>query len=157
MSRDTSLTFRQAVNAQETGEAFLVLIEIDHDDLTTPIRVTSDGVDTVSNGNTYTAYPFEISLPDDQEGSVSAAKLTIDNIDRVIVEAIRSISTAPTVTISVVLGSDPDTVEATFPNYEFRQIEYDAMTVSGDLSLKTFMSEPYPGDAFLPSTFPGVF
>lgn len=157
MSRDTSVTFREAVNAQETGEAFLVLIEIAHAALSTPIRVTSDGVSTISNGDTYLPYPYDISLPDDPEQGVSSAQLTIDNIDRVIVESIRSISTAPTVTIRIVLGSDPDTIEAEFPNFEFREISYDAMTVSGDLTLKTFMGEPYPGDSFLPSLFPGVF
>jgi len=157
MSRDTSLTFREAINAQETDEAFLILLEIDHDELSEPIRVTSDGVNTVSNGETYIAYPFDLSLPDDPEQGVSVAQLTIDNVHRVIVESLRAISTAPKVTIRVVLGSNPDVVEAEFPNFELQQVQYDAMTVTGQLTLRTFFQEPYPGDAFLPSTFPGVF
>jgi hypothetical protein len=157
MSRDTSLTFREAVNAQETGEAFLILLEIDHDDLSEPIRVTSDGVDTTSNGNIYTSYPFDLQLPDDTEGNIPTAQLTIDNIDRVIVESLRSISTYPTVTIKIVLASDPNTIEAEFTNFELREPQYNALLVSGKLMLKSFFREPYPGDLFLPSTFPGVF
>lgn len=157
MSRDTSLTFREAVFSQETVEAFIVLIEIDHADLSAPIRVCSNSENITSNGNLYVALPFRLSLPDDQADQFTRARLEIDNVDRSIVESLRLIDTAPTVSLSVVLASDPDTVEVTFPNLILRKANYDVMTVSGNVSLTTFMEEPFPGDTFLPSTVPGVF
>ena len=155
--RDVSLTFRQAVNAEETGEAFLILITIDHADLAQPIRVSSDAVDTESRGETFHACPFDLSLPDDPDQGSAAARISIDNVDRDIVIALRSISTAPSVTMELVLASDPDTVEASFEDFELKHADYDALVVQGDLSIESFMSEPFPGDIFSPACFPGVF
>ncbi|MCD6262278.1 MAG: DUF1833 family protein [Deltaproteobacteria bacterium] len=157
MSRDTSLTFRQAVYGQTTDEAFLVLLELDHSDLSEPIRVTSDGVDTISGGKTYISYRFDIRLPSDPSEGVTRGKLTIDNVDRQIVEAVRSISSPMSVKIMIVLASSPDTVEAEFSGFELRNVVCDALQVTGDLSVEYFTSEPFPGDLFLPATFPALF
>lgn len=157
MSRTVSSIFKSAVFGQQTDEAFILLIEIDHADLSEPIRVSSDGVDTVSNGNTFVAYPFEISLPSNPETGVSQARLTIDNVSQTIITSIRNISDPPTATLQIVLASDPDTVEVEFSGFELRNVQYDVFTITGDLSIESFMSEPYPGGSFLPSTFPGLF
>jgi len=248
MSRSTSATFREAIYAQQTGEAFLLLIELNHASLSNPLRVGSDAVDTdhyysirsasyqwtlsgsgtneyyleasgggdpeidqpddvlendvamsagtvgslsagewdwgdndslgfdtvyvrlsdstdpdgkaadyVKARETYVAYPFDIHLPDDPERGVSVGKLVIDNIAREIVQAVRSITTAPTLNVKVVLGSDPDTVEAEFTGFELVNVDYDVMTVAGDIGLQSFANEPFPGDSFLPSKFPGLF
>lgn len=157
MSRTVSATFKEALFASETSQAFLILVTIDHDDLDEPILVTSDGVNTTSNGLEFIAFPFRLSLPDDTIDRMPKARLEIDNISREIVISIRSISTAPTVTLQVVLASDPDTVEASFPDFEMRNIEYDKLIVSGDLQLKDFVAEPFPAKIFSPADFPGLF
>lgn len=155
--RATSLTFRQAIYAQETGEVFVVLVEIDHDDLPSPIRICSNDVDITSNGNVYVAYPFNIELPSEEEGDLPQARLTVDNVDRSLTEAIRTIQTPPSVRIMIVLASDPDTIEVDMPDFVFTNISYDAQTVTGTISIENFMSEPFPGDVFTPSQFPGLF
>lgn len=157
MSRSTSSTFRQAIYAQQTDEAFLVLLTLDHDDLGSPIRVTSDAVDTISNSNTFSHCPFQISLPDDTDEHVTEARLTIDNIDRSVVEALRSISSPPEVTIQLVLASDPDTIEAEFADFLLKDADYDDLVVTGRLSLDHLMNEPIPGDVMDPSRTPGLF
>lgn len=157
MSRNVSNTFKSAAFGQQTDEAFLVLLEIDHADLSEPIQVTSDGVDTTSNGETFVAYPFELSLPSNPETGISQAQLTIDNVSQDIIVSIRNITTPPSVVIQVVLASDPDTIEVEFSGFELRNVNYNALTISGILTIESFMSEPYPGGSFLPSTFPGLF
>jgi hypothetical protein len=157
MPRSVTLTARQALYAQETGEAFLVLLTMDHADLGAPIRVSSDAVDTVSRGNTFLAFPFQLSLPDDTDDRPPRARLTIDNVDRTIVQTLRQISSAPTVLIEVVRGADPNTVEAAFPDFELSNASYDVLTVQGDLTLESFLREPYPAARFTPAGFPGLF
>lgn len=157
MTRSVSTTFKQAVAAQETGEAFLVLLTISHADLAAPIRVSSDAVNTTSRGETYVAFPFDLALPDDNRSSAPRARLTIDNVDRQIVEAMRLIQSPPTVLMEVVLASDPDTVEAEFPAFKLRSVEVDILTVRGDLTIELFEDEPYPAGSFVPSAFPGLF
>jgi len=166
VSRDTSEAFRSAVYGQATDEALLILIKIDHEDFVglslDPLRFTSDGVDTESDVDgetkTYTAYPFQIVLPSNVEAGITRGSIVIDNIDRSIVSAIRQISSEPCeVSIWVVLASTPDTAEAEFTGFRFTNITYNDLTVSGEITIESFLSEPFPGDTFLPSTFPGLF
>jgi hypothetical protein len=157
VSRNVSDPFRQAVFAQETGEAILVLMEIDHPDLAEPIRVTHNDIDVVSNGSTYIAFPFQIELPTDSDNKAPTARLTIDNVDRRITETVRQIQSPPTVDMRVVRGSDPDTIETEFPQFQLRNITYDAQTISGELNVEQFAAEPYPAGRFTPAEFPGLF
>jgi hypothetical protein len=157
MSRNVSATARQAVYEAETGEAFLILLTLEHVDLSAPIRVSSDGVDTVSNGNTFTAFPFRLCLPEDSDERPPRAKLQIDNVDRQIVLAVRSVTGPISVKMEIVLASDPDTVEASFPDFELRDVSYDALVVEGELSLESFLREPFPAGRFTPGDFAGIF
>jgi len=157
MPRTVSDTFRSAIYAPETAEAFLALISIDHPTFATPIRVTSDAVDTVSRGNTYVRYPFRVTLPTDAEGGAPLARLSIDNVHRDILRQLRATPDAATVTIEIVLGSDPDTVEVSFPDFELREVSHDFLTIEGTLSVEHFAAEPYPAGVFSPADFPGMF
>ena len=157
MSRSVSSIFRSAVFSQETDEVFLLLLTIDHDDLAEPIRVSSDAVDTVSRGNTFVAYAFDLTLADDTDDGPQQMRISIDNVDRMIVEAVREISSPPDVTVEVVLHSDPDTVEVSFDGFTLTDVSYDVFTVSGTISTQSYLNEPYPGGSVLPSNFPGAF
>jgi hypothetical protein len=157
MSRNISLSARQALYAQETDEAFLILLTIDHDSLDVPIRVSSDAVDTNSRGNTFTAFPFDLTLPDDDDNRSPRARLVIDNVDRQIVLAVRALESAPTVLMEIVRAADPDTVEARFADFRLTNVTYDARAVEGDLTVEDFTAEPFPAHVFSPSLFPGLF
>lgn len=157
MARNISTAGMQAVNASETDAAFLILVTIDHAGFSEPLRVSSDAVDTISRGQTFTAFPFEISLPDDSDDRTPRARLSIDNIDRSIVQAIRSIDTPPSVLIEIVRSADLDTVEAAFPDFKMREIEYNALVVEGALTIEELEAEPYPSRIFSPADFPGLF
>ncbi len=157
MSRNLSTDALKAIYAAETAEAFLILLTLDHETLETPLRVSSDAVDTVSRGESFTAFPFELVLPDDRENTSPRARLIIDNVSRVVLASIKSLSTAPSVTMEIVRGSDPDTVEAVFPDFKLANIKYNALTIQGDLTLEDFTAEPYPSTIFSPSSFPALF
>ena len=157
MSRTLSLAARKAVNAQETDEVFLLLLTLDHEDITEPVRVVNNTVDIVSQGETYIAYPFEIALPDEDAESVARVTLRIDNVDREIVKSLRSISSPLSVGLEVVMAASPDTVEAGPFNMTLVSAEYDALTVTGELAFEDVLNEPFPGHAYVPSDYPGLF
>lgn len=157
MSRNITSTSRAALYAAETGEAFLILLTLSHAGLAAPLRVSSNSTDTVSRGDTYIAYPFDITLPDDDEGHAPRARLVIDNIDRQIVATLRQIESAPTLRIEIVRAADPDTIEAVFDDFRLVNVVYDSQVVEGDLSIEDYTSEPYPAAVFSPSLFPGLF
>lgn len=154
--RSLTAAAKNAIFASQSSSAFLILLTIDHDDLATPIRVTSDAVDTVSNGDTYSPFPFLISLPNETDDELARVKLTIDAIDRSIIETIRSLSSAPTVEMNVVLSDDTDTVEAGPFNFTLRNVEYDALAVTGDLQFEDILNQQWPADSFDPVNYPGL-
>jgi hypothetical protein len=157
VSRTVSSLTRQALYAAETGEVFLILLTISHPQLVAPIRVTSDGVDTSSRGNSFIAFPFELVLPDDQESKSPRARLIIDNIDRQIVSAVRSLTSSPNILIEIVRAAAPEVVEAQFIDFKLVNISYDSHVVQGDLTLEDFTAEPFPAGSFSPNLFPGLF
>ncbi len=157
MSRMVSSLTRQALYASETAEVFLILLTLNHESLSVPIRVTSDSIETTSRENTFVAFPFELVLPDDQDNASPRAKLVIDNIDRQIVQAIRTMSSAPKVLIEIVRAESPDTVEAQFVDFKLTDVFYDAHHVEGVLTIEDFTAEPFPAATFSPSLFPGLF
>jgi hypothetical protein len=122
-----------------------------------PIRVVDNTVNVHKGGNVYLPFPFQVTMPDEREDRMPNVQLRIDNVDKQIVDALRAIDTAPTVSLSVVLDSTPDVVEAGPFLFTLRRGTYDVNSVVGDLEYEDVLREPIPGDTFTPSNFPGVF
>lgn len=156
MSRTLSTVAKQAIFSQETAEVFLLLLDIAHASIPT-IRVVNNQENITSGGEEYLAFPFEITLPDEKEESLGQMKLSIDNVDRAIVQAVRTLTSPPTITLTVVLASQPDTVEASFDGFVLRGVTYNALVVEGNLMLEDVLNEPYPQDSFTPNLFAGLF
>lgn len=152
----TTTAIKQAAYDQETKEVILVIVTIEHDDLAAPIRVVNNTEDITSGGDTYTAFPFDITLPDAREDAPPRARLVIDNVSREITQAIRSISNAATVTLGVIQASNPDVVDPEWPFFKLTNVKWDVGQVSGDLTLEDFTSEPFPAGIFSPASFPGL-
>lgn len=166
MTRNLSETFKAAVNAQQTEEVFIILLTIDHPDFTDPIRLANDpfqdlpvaGVPGVeSRGEEYVYLPFTISLPSQDDTGIGKASLSIDNISRELLAAVKTTTSDVSLIIEVVLSSDVDNVEISSPNFKLERIKYDALTITADVSLDYFELEPYPSGRFTPSDWPGIF
>ncbi len=55
------------------------------------------------------------------------------------------------------MASSPDIVEAGPFNMALVTAEYDALTVTGELAFKDVLNEPFPGHAYVPGDYPGLF
>lgn len=164
--RPLSPAAKAAIFAQTTEEAFIVLVTIDHPNFTEPVRVASDPFEllpianvrgVVSRGLEYIFMPFTIDLPSQDDTGSARAKISVDNIGREMVTAIRSADSALSITIEIVLASDVDTPEVSIEDFRLNRVTYDALTVSGDISVEYFDLEPFPSRRFSPSDFPGIF
>ncbi len=152
-----STAAKTAAFSQDTGEAFLILLTIDHADFTVPIRVVNNTEDVTSNGEVYVAFPFSLTLPDEDENREVTAKLTIDNVSREITQALRLIGSPPTIDVSVIRAAAPNTLEISLPTFIMRDVVWDVTTVSGELVLGDITTEPYPQLSFTPGQFAGLF
>lgn len=148
---------RQEAFLSHTSEIFLVLLTIAHDDINPSIRVVNNTVNITSNDNVFTAFPFEIELPDSREEAAPRARLKIGNVTREVAEALRTIQSAATITIQVIRAADPDTIEKTWQPFTMRNVEWDINVVSADLLLEEIDIEPVPLHKFTPGFFPGLF
>ncbi len=158
MSRTLSSALEAAVYSRESSKVALFLLEITHADLPAPIRVVCNHTAITSGGNVYSPYYFEIQLPDDTEEVISGTvKLVIDNTDRAIVEAIRSIDTPATVNLYLVAADTPDTVEISLTGMKLRNVSYDFANVSGDLVYEERLSNQIPQHRCTPNLVPGIY
>ncbi|MYZ41425.1 DUF1833 family protein [Schauerella aestuarii] len=80
--RNISLNGRRNILATSPEESLLIMLEISHPDLTSPVRIVNDTQDLVSQGLTFSSCPFAITLPDDAEGQLPQATLQVDNVDQ---------------------------------------------------------------------------
>jgi hypothetical protein len=155
--RTIGVSLREALMAQETGEAILSLMTIDHEDINPPIRVVQNDTDIVSRGNTFVAYPFDIGVPGDDPDRSTELSLTIDNVDVTILQGLRAIVTPPVITLELVAASAPDTVELGPMEFKLYGAKYDAMTITGQLRTHDILNEAFPGNTFTPGNHPGKF
>lgn len=156
MARNLSAPATASINAQETDEVWLTLLTINSPELVLPLRFVNNNESCTSRGNLFVALPFDIDFPGQDEQNPGEARLQIDNIDRLIINFVRSISSPPKVTIEVVLASSLNVVEASFENMTLRNVSYDARTVSGILKFEDIVIEPVTY-AMTPERFPGQF
>lgn len=155
--RDLSTSARIAINSQETEEVFLLLLTVDHSTLENPLYFVQNNENIVSRGNTHIAYPFEINLPDSIGDSLPQVTLSIDNVSREIVDAVRNMDDAPSISLEVVLASSPDTVEVgPFP-LTVKTVDYDAMKVEFLLTFEESLLDGFPAQRFTPDLYPGLF
>jgi len=145
-----------SLNAQETGEVWLALLEISHSSFST-LRFVNNNEDITHGGNTYTAYPFKIVLSSESGEEISRASLEIDNIDRSIIQELRQIATAPTMTVKIVMASSPDTVEAGPFNFSLKDVKYNASTIKGTLGYEDILDEAWPSTLYTPQNHVALF
>ncbi|GIX17694.1 MAG: hypothetical protein KatS3mg119_1880 [Rhodothalassiaceae bacterium] len=158
MPRVLSPTAAQAILASDSEEVFVVLVTIDHPSLVQPIRIANDTEPVVRSGGTWDPYPFEAVLPEDSDAAEPQVRLRVDNIDRQVLAAIRALDGPPTVTIEVVLASQPDLVEAGPWVMSVRSVEADALAL--DITLgheEALLDQAVPAQTYTPGNSAGMF
>ena len=147
----------RATQDVSSGEVWLVLLHIAHSSLNDPIRIVRNTEDIVSNGETFFAYPFEITLPEDVEGQIPQVSLAISNVDKMLMDTLRSIITPLDVTVQVVLASSPDVIELYVTDFKLREVQYDATSITGTLLMEDVLNIRLPADIMNPGQYPGLF
>jgi hypothetical protein len=149
--------FREAVNAQETGEEILFLVTIEHPDLLAPIRINNAVRNIISRGETFLACYLTAAVIDQDPDRSPQAQLTVSNIDRTMVVALRSTAVAPVITLEIIRASEPDFVEMSMANLELKNINYDELVIQGDLIPRRLRAKKAIDHYFSPTVAPGLF
>lgn len=149
-----SQTFRTQTAKSVSDDPTLALLTIDHSSLDAPLLFVNNTENVVSNGETFVAAPFAVTLPGDGD-TIKSAKLTIQNIDQEIGETILALSDAATITIQIVLASTPDVIEREWVDIELFNVSVDAFEVTGEFSRRQANTRRFCR-SMTPDGFPGV-
>ena len=150
-----------SLNAPTTGEFWLALMTMEHSSFTSPIRLVANNEDVTSNGNVYTAAGLNTTLPDETPDGLPEVDVTFEDIDQTIVQQLRDIpahtTDRPTMTLSVVLRSDPDSVQLGPWELEMLTFQLSRDSIQARVGIINVGREPFPGLTFEPASFPGIF
>ena len=159
MSRQTTPSFISAFNAEETQHALITLLKLTDQDSGEIFRFCNDSVNVPAgpDGFEYLAFPFDVIYPKHEEGRVSQASLSITNVDRRLIDNLRIVDRPLQVELTAVLSDDFTTPIATWVGYEWKELSFNATTISGTMTLESFLNEPYPKKLMGGQTNPGLF
>jgi hypothetical protein len=144
--------------ADSSGDALLYLLTITHADLEETLRYVRDFQPLISRGNSFTAFPFDVTPPGSGEGGARPASISISAVGQEIPAALRSINTPAVALIELVLASDPDTVVDSLPPFTFTAAGGDIFTVGIEIADSADdETEPLVQFSFDPSTAPALF
>lgn len=150
-----SNNFRRAVLGLTTDEVGVELLTISGAGFTT-LRVCNNNENIISNGQTFIAYPFRLTLPSDGENA-PVARVQIANVSREIGQAIDAATDNVTFQIDLILASNPDLLEKSFGGLDLRTVSRTPLIVEGEIQSASFASEPCPHIRVTPGRFPGMF
>jgi hypothetical protein len=157
VARLLSAVLKAAMFAERTDDGLLMLLTIEHPSEPAPIRLVADGQAVTSRGDLYEPFPFDITLPDDEEDQSAVAKFVGDNVSRRIIGWLRTLSTAPTGLIEVVKISAPDVVELAVARLQFLEpTTPDSMTITCDMQIVDTTQQRYLKHRYVPSSYPAL-
>ncbi|MGU3496343.1 hypothetical protein ACLBXM_20065 [Xanthobacteraceae bacterium A53D] len=169
MSRTMSITTRRAMTAGQTDEVAVGLVTITHPSIPDVVRLSSDPTErlsdnpltygTVSMGQEHLFALMGVVWPDDQEGAPPRARFVLNEVEQSHVALLRSMPPGvhAKVDIAIVLASDPDLIDAEFKDLSMINAEFDASTISFEISKEPLAAEPWPCDRMTKDRLPGLY
>ena len=157
MRSSLSALMLESVYAQNTDEVFVCLVKMEHSSWPSSVRFVSDVVALTHNLEVYDPYPFNMQLPDDEDEGLPILKWVSDNTTSDTVALLRSTTGSISVTVSWVLVSEPEIVQAGPFDVELNGVEYDMQTIQGALTIEPVLDDSYGHMNMTPANAPGLF
>ena len=158
--RNISAGAMRELFAEHSGAAMFACLTFDHPTMSAPERVVNNTEDVTYDGQTYTALPFELTLPDDVEDRAPSLEIRIDNVERSLVELLRSVVTdLPSVQLEIVRVQDSTVTLEIGPlslSLLSSDINVDVVTLTVGHAID-ILNEPGTKEIFNPKTAPGLF
>lgn len=158
MPKEYSAQYKSTLAEVNAEESPLILLEIDHPELTQPVRVVNDTTDVTSNGYTYIAFPFRCVLPDDFENQLPKARLSIDNVSRDLMFWIETTGggQGSTATFKQIMRSNPDLIEWQIQMSLFN-VTVNMQEISAELGFENLFGKPAVTFKYRPDNSPGLW
>ena len=158
MAREYTDAFKSTLAEVSAEESPLILLEIDHPDLTQPVRVVNDMTDVTSNGDIYIAFPFRCVLPYDFDNQLPKARLSIDNVSRDLMFWIETTGggQGSTATFKQIMRSNPNLIEWQIQMSLFN-VTVNMQEISAELGFENLFGKPAVTFKYRPENSPGLW
>lgn len=157
MRSTLSARMLEAMHAQSTGEVILTLVALSQDGWDDTLRLVANNEPITHLGHEYSPMAFEMSLPDEEDGTVPVLNWRADNTDRRLVEALRSVRGAVDARVVWILASDPDHIQIGPFDVEMTAANYDANEITGTLGIAPVLDLQFGHMTLNPATAPALF
>jgi hypothetical protein len=158
MPRAYSSQYKSTLAKISGEETPLILLEINHPELTTPIRAVNDTENIISNGEEYIAFPFTCVLPDDYENRLPRARISIGNAGRDLMFWLETTDggQGSVATFRQVMRSRPNQVEWEITMGLFN-VTATNVEVSAELGFENLFAKPAISINYRPENSAGLF
>ena len=147
----------RAATDQATSEVFITLLAISWPGIAEPARFALNDEDIISNGETFHKSGFSYTPPAQGENQNLIGTLRLDIIDRELVQTVKDLPAKPTVLITEVLASDPDTHQIDFPAFRFFAISWTGTVMQGSIGTADDSGEPATSFNYSPQHAPALY
>ena len=149
---------RRSIDASETGEVWLVLVDLRHPDWAEDVHLVDNSEAVVSNGVIYEPYPLSIVFPErGSEDGIPFVGFAADNASLEVLSQLRAAQGPISVDLCHIVASDPDARINPLTGLEFRVFAYDVQTISGQIVASPVREAPASALTFTPTRFPALF
>lgn len=167
--RDIPPATREHLEDAVAPDALLAFLLIEHEALDEPIRLVSDPLDYVYDGEEWIGIVFGYTILDDTDEAVAVAEVTLPNVDRRIGQALRLIAGEARLSLRILSAADFDLsvvprqpiatpgVIYSMPGYILKSAKVDAMQVTGQVGLHDYSQEPWPYISATQGRLPGLY
>jgi len=142
--------------AQESDDPLLLLVTLTHESFS-PIYLVNNVESIVSNGKTFEAFPMIIRLSADDGENQKEVQISFDNVGLDLIDEIRTVVTPISVSIDMVLASDPDSIQTSIGDLKMRSVIYSASRITAKLYYDSFLNVELTSEKYTPDTFAGLF
>lgn len=112
--------------------------------------------DITSNGQLFTAMPFQFTLPSDTDQEVPELALTLSNVGLELIENLSSSTEDITANIKIVFASVPDFVELPLDGMILKSINYDSKFITMNLGFDDILNIKIPYQTYSAVDYPGL-
>ncbi|ONN68137.1 DUF1833 family protein [Herbaspirillum sp. VT-16-41] len=154
----TSANFLAGRQRVDDRSGILQFLALEHPSFSAPVYLVNDTRDWVSNGRTYTSYPFRFSYPQDSADEAPQAKIEIDNVGQDLVGELEALPPGAwlSATASIADRATPDVIDWSW-KVPLVSISVTPALITGTLSVDWLLRQKAVRLVHDPSTSPGIF
>ena len=151
-----SLLALQEIQRRTGQEVWIGLVTI-RNGATPVLRLAINNENVVSNGDTYVARFADIVVQDIDGSEQPEATLSMDGVDRTIIQGLAGLNEPPLVDVAYVLGSARDDVVWSVSDLVMRSYRVSLPTVVARLQSQDYLNEASPGRLMDSTNTPAIF